>query len=79
MKKGPIKILSVDKIGIKSINANFATPTNPWVKRGGSWNNGTGAGLFNFNRNNGHANNNNSARSVLAYYGKIYLIIVLEV
>lgn len=44
--------------------------TNPWVNRGGNFNNGTGAGVLNFNRNNGHANSNDAFRVVLAYYGK---------
>ena len=42
--------------------------TNPWFKRGGNFNNGTGAGVLYFNRNNGNANSNNGSRVVLAYY-----------
>ena len=47
--------------------AYFATPTYPWVIRGGSWSHGTGAGFFNFRRSGGRADGYNSARSVLAY------------
>ena len=60
--------LTTGKIEFKLQNANFPTATNPWVKRGGNFNNGTGAGVFNFNRDNGNANSNNGFRVVLAYY-----------
>ena len=43
--------------------------------RGGNWNNGTNAGAFNSDNNNGNWNNNNSWRSVLVVgdYNKIKL------
>lgn len=47
--------------------AHFATPTFPWFVRGGSWGNGTVAGVFYFSRYYGHADSAHSARSVLAY------------
>ena len=47
--------------------AYFATPAYPWFGRGGCWGNGSGAGVFYFSRDNGHALGNVSARSVLAY------------
>ena len=40
--------------------------SNPWVNRGGNYNNGSNAGAFNSNNNNGNGNNNNSFRSILA-------------
>ncbi|MBR1679149.1 MAG: hypothetical protein IJ743_02365 [Bacilli bacterium] len=36
------------------------------MNRGGRYNNGSNAGLFNFNRNTGGGNTNNSFRSVLS-------------
>lgn len=38
----------------------------PWVNRGGNYNNGTNAGVFNFNRTNAGGWTNNSFRSVLS-------------
>ena len=40
--------------------------SNPWFNRGGNYNNGTNAGVFNFNNTNGNSNSNNSFRPVLA-------------
>ena len=45
-----------------SDNANFVNSDNPWFIRGGNATNTTNAGVFNFNRNNGNANDNISAR-----------------
>ena len=46
------------------MDANFVNSNNPWVMRGGNYNNGANAGAFNFN-NNGNANPNNSARAII--------------
>lgn len=59
-------VLSIDKIGIKLTDANFPTAINPWFKRGGYWGNGTGAGVFYFNRATGNAYSHGSARLILA-------------
>ena len=40
--------------------------SEPWVIRGGNYNNGTNAGVFNFNRTNAGGWTNNSFRSVLS-------------
>ena len=45
--------------------AYFVNGSLPWFLRGGSCNDGFGAGSFNFNNNNGNDNNNWAARSVL--------------
>ena len=50
--------------------------SNPWVQRGGNFNNSSNAGAFNSNRNNGNANNNNSFRSVLATINLKLLLIL---
>ena len=39
-----------------------------WFKRGGSSYNNSGAGVFNFNRDDGNANGGNSARAALLWY-----------
>ena len=39
--------------------------SNPFVKRGGNYNNGGNAGVFNSNIANGNANNNNGFRPVV--------------
>ena len=44
---------------------NLVDASNPWFLRGGNYNDGSNAGSFNFSNNNGNANNNWSARSVL--------------
>ena len=46
-------------------DANFPNSSNSWFMRGGNYNNGINAGVFNFNNNNGDRNNNNSARAAL--------------
>lgn len=48
--------------------AYFPSMTSPWFLRGGSWSNGTGAGLLSFHRDPGHAQNRNGFRVVLAPY-----------
>ena len=53
------------------MDANFVNSNNPWVMRGGNYNNGANAGAFNFNNNNGNANTNNSARAVLLGFGAL--------
>ena len=45
----------------------FIPSSEPWVIRGGNYNNGTNAGVFNFNRTNAGGWTNNSFRSVLSY------------
>ena len=53
--------------------SNFPNSNNPFFIRGGNYNNGSNAGLFNFNNNNGNAWDNNSFRvvvPVLRYKGK---------
>ena len=45
-------------------NSNSVDPNNPWVIRGGNSNNGSNAGLFYTNTNDGSANNNNGFRVV---------------
>ena len=52
--------------GTRTVDNTFFVSSNPWVDRGGNYNNGSGAGVFNFNRNNGWGNTNNSFRSVLS-------------
>ena len=47
--------------------AYFVSPAYPFFLRGGSWNNGTGAGVLSFARNTGDSYGNFSARSVLAF------------
>ena len=47
--------------------ANFPHSSNPWFRRGGSYDNGTHAGVFNFNNGcYGGDNNYSSARAVLS-------------
>lgn len=59
-------------IGIKpNDNANFVNSSNPWSIRGGNYNNTTNTGVFNFNRNTGEANINNSWR--LAQSSKLFI------
>ena len=47
-------------------NSNFVNSSNPWFERGGNWNNGTNAGVFNSNNNNGNNNYNNGFRVALS-------------
>lgn len=47
-----------------SDNSNFVDADNPWSIRGGNSNNGSNAGLFSANSNNGNANNNIGFRAV---------------
>ena len=44
----------------------FVVSSNPWFSRGGSFNNGTGSGVFNFGRNSGGTHTYHSFRLVLA-------------
>ena len=44
----------------------FIPSSEPWVNRGGNYRDGSGAGVFNFNRNWAGGNTNNSFRSVLS-------------
>ena len=48
-------------------SAYFVSPTCPFFNRGGSWNNGTEAGVLCFTRDAGNSSGHISARSVLAY------------
>lgn len=43
----------------------FVSSENPWVERGGNFNNGGIAGVFTANNNNGNGNENDSFRPVL--------------
>ncbi len=45
---------------------SFVLSSNPWFERGGNYNNGSNAGLFYANNDNGNANNNNAFRVALA-------------
>ena len=53
------------------MDANFVNSNNPWVMRGGNYNNGANAGAFYFNYNGGYANPGNSARAVLLGFGAL--------
>ena len=53
-------------IGIRYKKFWFVNYGNPWFLRGARDVNGTGAGVFDFNNDNGHANNTRSFRVVLA-------------
>ena len=46
--------------------------------RGGNYNVGTDAGVFNFNNTNGNANGDRSFRLVLADYVKVRKILILN-
>jgi len=59
----PVLSVSTNNQSWGSDNSNFVNSTNPWFIRGGNANNGSNAGLFNSNRTNGQANNNNGFRS----------------
>lgn len=48
--------------------SNFVNSSNPWFERGGNANNGSNAGLFASNNNNGNANNNIGFRVVLGSF-----------
>ena len=50
-----------------SDHAILATPASSFFRRGGSWGNGSGAGVFYFGRGNGQAGSYSSTRSVLAF------------
>ena len=52
-------------------DAGFVNSSNPWVVRGGYYNNGASAGAFNFNNYNGVANALSSARAVLLGFGAL--------
>ena len=52
--------------GTRTVDNTFFVSSIPWVDRGGNYNNGSGTGVFNFNRNNGWGNTANSFRSVLS-------------
>ena len=47
--------------------ATFPTTTRPWVRRGGDFGHGSGAGMFYFYRAYGNANGYDGSRVVLAY------------
>ena len=47
--------------------AFFPAATHPWIGRGGNFNYGSGAGVFNFDRARGSASSYNGFRVVLAY------------
>ena len=64
-QKWYIRILYALIYRVQAVNSNFVTSNNPFFKRGGNYNNGSNAGLFNFNNNDGGANENKSFRSVL--------------
>ena len=66
-------------IGIKLNYSNFVNSNNPVFKRGGNYNNGSNAGLFNFNNNNGDSNSNNSFRPVCVIWHKIVGYIGLRI
>ena len=51
--------------GLNCYYSNFAGLNNPFVKRGGNLWNGSHAGRFYFNRNNGNSNFNNGFRPVV--------------
>ena len=65
VRKYGINVLNID-IGTKPLNANFVNASNPWMRRGGNYNNGSNAVAFNWDNNNGNANNNNGFRAVLS-------------
>ena len=53
------------------MDANFVNSNNPWVMRGGNYNNGAVAGAFDFSNHNGRAYADNSARAVLLGAGAL--------
>ena len=53
------------------MDANFVNSNNPWVMRGGNYNNGANAGAFSFDSNYGNANTVSSARAVLLGFGAL--------
>jgi hypothetical protein len=57
-----VQSVSSDTQSWGSDYSNFVNSTNPWFERGGNSNNGSNAGVFASNRNNGNANNNISFR-----------------
>ena len=65
--KGKTKwiVIYIYKLGIKLYYSNFPYASNPFFIRGGNYNNGSNAGPFYFNNNNGWGNNNYSFRVVL--------------
>ena len=40
VRKYGINVLNID-IGTKPLNANFVNANNPWLRRGGNYNNGS--------------------------------------
>ena len=52
--------------GLNCNNSNFANASNPFLIRGGNYNNGSNTGMFNFNNTNGNVSGNNGFRPVLA-------------
>ena len=52
-------------LGIKLHYPNLCNASNPFVKRGGNYNNEANAGVFYSNNTNGNSNSNNSFRAVL--------------
>ena len=61
-----VALFALRYIGIKLYYSNFVYSTNPFVMRGGNFNNGSNAGLFYFNNNTGGTNANNGFRPVLS-------------
>ena len=53
------------------MDANFVNSNNPWVMRGGVYNDGANAGAFGFNNYNGYAYTYGSARAVLLGFGAL--------
>ena len=53
------------------MDANFVNSNNPWVMRGGNYNNGANAGAFSFNNSFGGAATYYSARAVLLGFGAL--------
>lgn len=57
----------IGNYGIASDTTNFPSRTKPFFTRGGSANDGSGAGLFNFDESNGAADESTGFRPVLAF------------
>ena len=60
----PVQSVTSNDQSWGSDNSNFVDADNPWSIRGGNSNNGSNAGLFSANSNNGNANNNIGFRAV---------------
>ena len=64
--KETLKTFGSETGGWYSDYATLPNGASSWFNRGGNYNNGANAGVFNFNRNTGWSNTNNSFRSVLS-------------